>query len=58
MNMLSFLQILIDNYDGSIEMKNNILDNEIKIYKCEDRLNANDLIKYYNCYNIIEKNKY
>ena len=54
-NMLSFIKKLIDNYDGSVEMKNNILDNEINIYSCEDRLNADELIKYYNLYNMIEK---
>ena len=31
MSMLSFIKKLIDNYDGSVEMKNNILDNEINI---------------------------
>ena len=55
MNMLSFIKKLIDNYDGSVEMKNNILDNEINIYSCKDRLNADELIKYYNLYNMIEK---
>ena len=54
-NLLSFLQILIDNYDGSIKMKNNILDNEINIYKCNDNANVDDVIKYYKEYTIIEK---
>ena len=55
MNMLSFIQILIYNYDGSIEMKNNIMNKEINIYKCEENPNADDLIKYYNEYNIIQQ---
>ena len=37
------MQILIDNYDESIEMKNNILMYNIKIYK-----SINDVIKYSN----------
>ena len=31
-NMLTFIQLLIDNYDGTNEMKNNILDFRINIY--------------------------
>ena len=56
-NILSFIQILINNYDGSIEMKNNIMNNKINIYKCKENANANDIIKYYNEYNIIEHKK-
>ena len=55
--MLSFLQILIDNYDGSIEMKNTIMSNKINIYQCGKILNLYDLIEYFNEYNIIEKKK-
>ena len=55
MNMLSFLQILINNYDGSTEMMNNILKNRIIIDKCKDNANVDDIIKYYNKYNIIEQ---
>ena len=54
-NILVFLEILIDNYDGSIEMKKNILDNDINIYHCKDRKNIDEVIKYYNEYTIIEK---
>ena len=53
--MLSFMQILIDNYDGSTEMKNYILDTQINIYECKDSSNSNEVIKYYKNYNIIEK---
>ena len=36
-SILSFLQILINNYDGSYEMKNNIMKNNIYIYKCKEK---------------------
>ena len=36
MNMLSYIQTLIDNYDESVEMKNSILNNCIKIEQCKD----------------------
>ena len=42
LDILTFLQILIDNYDGSKEMKKNILDNDIKIYQCKDSDNSNE----------------
>ena len=48
MNMLSFIQILINNYDESVEMRNCILNNCIKIEQCKDNKNINELIKYYN----------
>ena len=54
-DMLTFLEILIDNYDGSNEMKQTILENELKIYQCKDRNNINEVIKYYNEYKIIQK---
>ena len=57
MNMLSFIQILINNYDESVEMRNCILNNCIKIEQCKDNKNINELIKYYNGYNIVESVK-
>ena len=57
MNMLSFIQILINNYDESVEMRNCILNNCIKIEQCKDNKNINELIKYYNKYNIVESVK-
>ena len=54
-NMLSFIQSLLDNYDGSIEMKRTILKNQINIYKCKENANNDDIIKYFNDYNIIIK---
>ena len=52
-SILSFIQILIDNYDGSYEMEKNIKRNTIYIYKCKENANTNDLIKYYNEYTIV-----
>ena len=56
-DILSFIQVLIDNYDGSDKMKKNILDNNIKIYQCKDKKNIDEVIKYYNKYNIIQRNE-
>ena len=56
-NMLSYIQTLINNYDESVEMRNCILNNCIKIEQCKDNKNINELIKYYNGYNIIESVK-
>ena len=57
MNMLSFIQTLINNYDESVEMRNCILNNCIKIEQCKDNKNIDELIKYYNKYNIVESVK-
>ena len=51
-NMLLYIQTLINNYDESVEMRNCILNNCIKIEQCKDNKNINELIKYYNKYNI------
>ena len=47
MNMLLYIQTLINNYDESVEMRNCILNNCIKIEQCKDNKNINELIKYY-----------
>ena len=52
-DILTFLEILINNYDGSKEMKKNILDSDINIYHCKDRKNIDEVIKYYNEYTIL-----
>ena len=57
MNMLSYLEILIDNYDGSIKTENNIMKNKINISKCKENPNIDDIIKYYNEYYIVENKK-
>ena len=46
MNMLLYIQTLINNYDESVEMRKCILDNCIKIEQCKDNKNINELIKY------------
>ena len=56
-NLLSFMEVLIDNYDDSIEMKNNIFNNLIMIYKCIGSKNNDEIIKFFNEYNIIEYKK-
>ena len=55
--LLSFMEVLIDNYDDSIEMKNNIFNNLIMIYKCIGSKNSDEIIKFFNDYNIIENKK-
>ena len=54
-DMLAFIQILIDHYDGTIEMKNNIMDNSINISECKDSKNIDEVIKFYKEYNIIRR---
>ena len=46
-DILTFIQILIDNYDGSKEMKKNILNNDINIYQCNNSNDIDEVIKYY-----------
>ena len=50
--MLSFIQTLINNYDESVKMRNYIINNNIKIEKCKNNKNVDELIKYYNEYKI------
>ena len=57
MNILIFIQTLIDNYDESVEMKNSILNNCIKIEQCKHNMKIYELINYYNEYNIVESVK-
>ena len=47
---LSFFKILINNYDGTINMKKNIMRNKIKLYICKKNANIDVLIKNYNEY--------
>ena len=54
-NILSFLKILIDNYDDSNELKNTIRNNSnIQIYTCYNTKNIKDIINYYKEYSILE----
>ena len=57
MNMWSFLQKLIDNYDGSVEGKKTKENSTINIYQCKKNANDDDVIKYYNEYKIFEKKR-
>ena len=52
--VLSFIQTLIDNYDGTEEIRNSILNNRFEIYQCWNNNSREEFIKYYNEYNIIE----
>ena len=54
-SILSLLQILIYNYDGSSEMKKSIVRNHINIYKCDNSNKPENVIKYFNQYNINKK---
>ena len=53
-NVLSFIKILIDNYDQSNEMRNAILSSHITIKECDNRNSIKDVIKYYREYTFIE----
>ena len=55
MEIISFIQVLIDNYDGSSEMKSNIMQKEITIYSCNDTKTINNVTQYYKDYSIIEE---
>lgn len=53
-NILSLITLLIDNYNGSSIMRNNIINNSsFHIYNCEDELSFTSIIKFFNEYNII-----
>ena len=54
-NILSSLRTLIDNYDGTNEMKNTIWDTNINIYNCDYPKDINEVIKFYNDYYINEE---
>ena len=55
-NVLTFIQLLIDNYDGSKEMKSNIQNyKSFNIYKCRNTKSINEVIKYYNEYSILNE---
>lgn len=55
---LSLVQILLDNYDGTLTMKSNILNNSyINIYKCLLTEDANCVLSYFNDYSILSTKK-
>ena len=54
--ILSFLEILIDNYNGSQAMKSTIVNNQINIYKCNDEKKIIEVTKFFNEYYINKEN--
>ena len=53
-NILSLVTLLIENYNGSSIMRNNIINNSsFHIYNCDDELSFTSIIKFFNEYNII-----
>ena len=53
--MLTYIQVILDNYDESVVMKEQILSNPINIYKCKETNNVQNVIHYYTDYNIFGK---
>ena len=54
--ILSFLEILIDNFNGSQAMKSTIVNNQINIYKCNDEKKIIEVTKFFNEYYINKEN--
>ena len=56
-DVLSLIQKLIDNYNGSKMMERNIiLNSNIQIYKCKNDNSLDNVINYYKTYSIINAN--
>ena len=53
-NILQFIELLIDNYE---ESKDIILNNKINVYQCDNPNNISNVIRYYNQYYINQKIK-
>ena len=51
------MQILITNYDGSMEMKVDLSSNVINISECKERNSVEGVINYFKNYSIIQKKK-
>lgn len=56
-SILTLLELLIQNYDGSEVMKHNILNTKLTIYNCNYSNNLNEVIKYFNEFTIKEDRK-
>ena len=54
MDILQFIQKIIDNYDDNTIITDKIIKGPISIYKCDNNSTIDDLIKYYNEYTIIQ----
>ena len=58
-NILSLITLLIENYNGSSIMRNNIINNSsFHIYNCDDELSFTSIIKFFNEYNIISSREF
>ena len=51
------MRILINNYDGSTEMKVDLTSNLINIFICKESNNADGVVNYFKNYSIIQKKK-
>lgn len=51
--ILTLLQTLIKNYNGSLIIEDTINNSNISIYKCKDSKSLTEVIQYFNNYNII-----
>ena len=49
--------ILINNYDGSTEMKVDLTSNLINIFICKESNSADGVVNYFKSYSIIQKKK-
>ena len=49
------MRILINNYDGSTEMKVDLTSNLINIFICKESNNADGVVNYFKSYSIIQK---
>ena len=56
-NILSLMRILINNYDGSTEMKVDLTSNLINIFICKESNSADGVVNYFKNYSIIQKKK-
>ena len=51
------MRILINNYDGSTEMKVDLTSNLINIFICKESNSADGVVNYFKSYSIIQKKK-
>ena len=51
------MRILINNYDGSTEMKVDLTSNLINLFICKESNSADGVVNYFKNYSIIQKKK-
>ena len=51
------MRIVINNYDGSTEMKVDLTSNLINIFICKESNSADGVVNYFKNYSIIQKKK-